>query len=401
MKFNLNSFLMGVSTALDLAEKEILNTSSFHSRRVAYISVRIAKELGLSDEEYFDLISLAILHDNGLTEAVLKHNTLHENKKLSDLEDIIEHCPIGEKNIENFPFLTNHKNIILYHHEHYDGSGFFGKKRDDIPLLARIISLADEVDFKFDVYDNSVKNQEKIITFLEKNSEILYCPKIVNVFIKISKNTSFWLDLQNNTIIQSIQDYLPNIDIDVTWEQIFGITKVFSHIIDSKSKFTYNHTGGLIEKVEKMAHFYECNKEKVIKLKIAASLHDLGKLAVPNKILEKDAPLNNEEFENIKEHTYFTHLTLRNIEGFKEIERWAYCHHEKLDGSGYPYGYSANELGFEERLVACMDIYQALTEERPYRTGMPHSEAMEIMNEMVEKNYIDASITKDIDKVFN
>ena len=114
MKFNLNSFLMGVSTALDLAEKEILNTSSFHSRRVAYISVRIAKELGLSDEEYFDLISLAILHDNGLTEAVLKHNTLHENKKLSDLEDIIEHCPIGEKNIENFPFLTNHKNIILY-----------------------------------------------------------------------------------------------------------------------------------------------------------------------------------------------------------------------------------------------------------------------------------------------
>ena len=400
MNFNLNTFLMGVSIALDLSEKEILSTNSFHSKRVAYISLRIAQELGLSDEECFDLVSLAILHDNGLTEAALIHK-LDKDSELEKLENLKDHCSIGELNIINFPFLTNPKNIILYHHEHYDGSGFYGKKHNEIPLMSRIISFADEIDFKYNLSDNCLNRQNEIKDFAQDSASVLHDSDIIQAFLNICKNKAFWLDMQEITINYSLNDYIPNISINVTWEQIFEITKVFSKIIDSKSKYTYYHTSGLIEKVSIMADYYKFDNNKRIKLKIAAALHDLGKLAIPNKILDKDCALSKEEFETIKTHTYFTHFTLRNLEDFKEIDKWAYCHHEKLNGGGYPYGLTAKELGFEERLIACLDIYQALTEDRPYRKGLTHKEALLVMESMVEKNHIDSQITQDIKIVFN
>ena len=307
---------------------------------------------------------------------------------------------IGEKNIESFPFLTAPKNVILYHHEHHDGTGFFGKAGDEIPLMSRILSFADELDFNFNLTNSSIENQELIKTFVQQTAGILHNADISETFMTLSTKTSFWLDMQEITLNQSLADYIPNISINVSWQDVFKITEVFSKIIDAKSKFTFRHTSGLIEKVELMAKYYNFDEEKVIKLKIAASLHDLGKLAVPNTILEKNDALTSDEFETIKIHTYFTHFTLRNLEGFHEIERWAYCHHEKLDGSGYPYGFKADELGFEERLMACLDIYQALTEDRPYRAGMSHEETLKIMDSMAEKKLIDADITKDISSVF-
>jgi HD-GYP domain-containing protein (c-di-GMP phosphodiesterase class II) len=391
---------MGISIALDLAEHEIFHVNFFHSRRVAYISVRIAKELGMSDDESFDLVSLAIMHDNGLTEAAIESGFSYKDSGLKALENLKGHCPIGERNIQTFPFLTKPKNIILYHHENYDGTGFYGKKAEEIPLMARIISFADHLDFNFDLRDHSFENKEKVQLHANEHKSALFDPKVVEAFNKICKSTSFWLDMQEVTINQALIDYIPSKSIQLNWSQIFDITNVFSRIIDAKSHFTFHHTGGLIQKIELMSNYYNFNKTKTIKLKIAASLHDLGKLAVPNDLLEKDAPLSSKEFDIIKIHTYFTHFTLCNLEGFQDIERWAYCHHEKLDGTGYPYGLKADDLGFEERLMSCLDIYQALTEDRPYRKGIEHDEAIFIMEEMVSKNFIDNNITQDIKNVF-
>lgn len=75
-------------------------------------------------------------------------------------------------------------------------------------------------------------------------------------------------------------------------------------------------------------------------------------------------------------------------------------HHEKLDGTGYPFGKTGAELDHEERLMGCIDIYQALTEERPYKAGMSHSKSLSIMREMAANGAIDGEITEDIDKCF-
>lgn len=401
MKFNLNSFLIGISVALDMAEKNIFNVSTYHSRRVAYIAVRVAKKLGMSTEECFDICSLSILHDNGLTESALTCN-LNPTLSMIDLEHVFEHCQIGENNVKNYPFLTSVNNVILYHHESYDGTGFYSKVGEDIPIMSRIISFADVIDCNSYLIDSSLSNKNKIVSYIKEISGKTHDPVISNIFLELMEQTSFWLDLQEPYIDHALTDLLPNISLDLEYSDIFEITNIFSKIIDAKSKSTALHTHGIIEKSEIMGNYYKYNPEKISKMKIAASLHDLGKLAVSNTIIDKPGKLTDEEYEQIKTHPYLAYFMLRGILGFdEEMKQWIYTHHEKLNGSGYPLGLKSEDLSFEQRLLTCIDIYQALREDRPYRCGMDHDKGICIMHEMASKNEIDLKIVKDIDRVFN
>lgn len=402
MKFNLNQFLLAISDALDFVEIDTLGATKFHSKRVAYISLRIAEFYNFNEDEKFDLCSFSILHDNGLCEesTINTSSQTPEPSNISILEQYTIHCDIGEKNVINFPFLTNHKNIIRYHHERYDGTGYFKLKGNDIPLMAQIISLADTVDNLFHFEDISVLNRAKICQFINDNEGKFYSKELVEHFNILASKTSFWLDLQSITLEQKILDRLQDNIIDIEYKDLISLSAVFSQIVDANSSFTARHSSGLSEKVEKMANYYNYDYDIVSKLIIAANLHDLGKLAIPNSILEKNGKLTNEEFEIIKSHTYYTRQALEKLDGFEEIVNWAANHHEKLNGEGYPYGISGDQLSFKERLMTCLDIYQALTEDRPYRVGMTHESTMNILIEQGEKGYIDLGIVKDLDKVF-
>ncbi|MCV6607751.1 MAG: HD domain-containing protein [Campylobacterales bacterium] len=401
MKFNLNQFLLAVSDALDFVEITTLGATSFHSKRVAYISLELGKLYNFSDKEKFDLCSFSLLHDNGLSEENIVNEVENSNKPstINILEQNPIHCNIGEKNIKGFPFLTNETNIVKYHHESYDGSGVFGLKKEEIPLMSQIIALADTVDNLFHFENPSLENRKEIIQFINDKEEIFYSKTLVEYFNALSKKTSFWLDLQSPNLEKMIIEKLPHFDIDIELKDLVDLSKVFTNIIDSNSTFTKTHSSGLSDKVQEMSAFYKFDFNKTMELLIAANLHDLGKLAVPNKILDKNGKLTLDEFETIKTHTYYTRQALTKIDGFERITNWASNHHEKLDGTGYPYGIDKESLCFESRLMSCLDIYQALTEDRPYREGMNHQKALEIMEDMVSKGFIDGKIVEDIDKV--
>jgi HD-GYP domain-containing protein (c-di-GMP phosphodiesterase class II) len=147
MLFSLKDFLRAVANTLDAIEMDIFGLPTNHSKRIAYISLKVAVELGLPNPEIFDLVSFSILHDNGASLKVL-HDNLEgsSNEKLSLVESMQEHCIIGEENIRNYPFLNVHQNIIKYHHERYDGTGFFKLSGDDIPIMSQIINLSDTLD---------------------------------------------------------------------------------------------------------------------------------------------------------------------------------------------------------------------------------------------------------------
>ncbi|MDL2294349.1 hypothetical protein LJC60_06930 [Ruminococcaceae bacterium OttesenSCG-928-D13] len=81
------------------------------------------------------------------------------------------------------------------------------------------------------------------------------------------------------------------------------------------------------------------------------------------------------------------------------MAEWASNHHEKIDGSGYPFGLTAEAICFESQLIGCLDIYQALTEERPYRKRMSHEEACAILEDMADKNKISREITADVKRI--
>lgn len=402
MQFNLNSFLLAASTALDLAEEEIMSITTHHSKRCAYISLRIGIELKLSQEECFDLCSLALMHDCGITQAFYNQNCLAagSQKNLKILEKLVDHCKIGEKNVKQFPFLTKQKNVILYHHEYLDGSGLYGIKDSEIPLMAKIICFADDIDMNFNLLDCSVDVVSEIQKFALSHRGELYAQEAVDAFMQLSGKISFWRDLTDENILTSVEKYLPKISTAVESADILNISSVFSAIIDSKSTFTAVHSNELMEKAKRVAKHLEWEEEKSVFFQVAANLHDIGKLGTPRAILEKNDSLTKDEFAEIKEHAYLTHMILKSIDGFEQVHQWASRHHERNDGSGYPFGMKEDALCFESKMLACLDMYQALVEVRPYREAFSHQEAMKILNEQVSNNLFDKEIVGLIDEIF-
>lgn len=170
-------------------------------------------------------------------------------------------------------------------------------------------------------------------------------------------------------------------------------------MIDKKSRFTYEHSNGIARIARNMALYFGYNDTVVDMIEIAAYLHDLGKLTVPNSILDKPGKLTSKEFQVIKSHPYYTKIILKQVKGLETIAEWAGNHHEKLDGSGYPERKSCKEITREDQIIAVSDIYQALTESRPYRNGLSRRAAMSIINSMGEKGFISKDIIKALNEV--
>jgi len=391
MNFNMTKCLEAFSLALDFAEMDYFKINMNHSRRVAYISLNIAKAMDLSEDEQKNLFSLSLLHDSGFTLSGIKAKLDFKMLELTP-----DHCIEGEKVISYLPFLLTNKNVIRYHHENHNGSGFFGISGNDIPLLSQIVHLADFLDINFDLAQLDFQKREEVKHYVVRGKNQYFSPDAVNAFLSFSHKERFWADLSFYNVTEVLNRIAPQITYEYSWEDIIPISDTFMKIIDSKSKFTYNHSRGITEKIKIMSDFYDFNTEKKLKLHIAANLHDLGKLYIPNSILEKPGKLDPFEFSEIKKHSYFTKLALDKIPGFEDISSWASNHHEKLNGSGYPESLTAEELDFESRLMGVVDICQALTEERPYRKRLTKGEATQIIRDMANSGLIDKQITIDV-----
>jgi HD-GYP domain-containing protein (c-di-GMP phosphodiesterase class II) len=207
------------------------------------------------------------------------------------------------------------------------------------------------------------------------------------------------MSLKDDVINQTASETLLPWTVDIQTETVFGLAGFVARIIDYKSVFTKKHSVQIANKAWAMGNYYRYEPEKLAELYLAASLHDLGKLAIPIEILEKPARLSDEEFEIIKKHVSITSELLNDVNGFETICQWASNHHEKLDGSGYPGGKKDSELDFNSRLLICLDLYQAISEERPYHLQRNHMNTIQILYELVDKGKIDKDIVKDIDLV--
>jgi len=407
MELNLNKLVVGLSRALDFMEIDFLGVVSNHSKRVAYIALQTAIVHGMGHKELFDLATLAILHDNGMGKAFQLARDSKAPSQVGPEEHTMNkydkgpgHCVAGEENVKGFPFLTVPKEVLRYHHENYDGSGFFHVKGEQIPCMAQLIRLADMVELHADLRNIDFAGKHELGVFLAKQDGTTLSPEIVADFWAAASYPAFWLDLKDEFVELALSRLVPRFSTNIRWQDLRKVTRIFSRIIDSKSRFTLLHSQELAERTGRMGAFYGLDDEHIAELQIAADLHDIGKLAVCNDILEKPGKLGPEEIDVIQRHTYYTRISLQSVTGFENITEWAANHHEKLDGSGYPYKKKAADLDFNARLLACLDVYQALTEERPYRGALSHAKAMEILGELVVQGKIDSGIVQDIDQVF-
>ena len=150
-------------------------------------------------------------------------------------------------------------------------------------------------------------------------------------------------------------------------------------MIDAKSPYTARHSERVAELAVGAAAVLGFGAVGLRDLRRAALLHDIGKLAISNRILDKPAKLTEDEFAKVREHPLYSLRILERAPCFASIAWIAAAHHERLDGSGYPFGLSAEKLTTPMRVLAVADVYEALTAERPYREALGHETAMEIL----------------------
>lgn len=395
MNINLDNLVKALSLALDFAEmsaptKDAIiedisrvnyteHTFMNHSKKVTYLSLEIAKSLSLDERILENLYISALLHDIGAVEIL--------NFSHSCNDFIVSHCDNGYDILKSFSKFGYISYITLHHHENWDGSGPNNLKGKEIPIESQIIRLADLIAVQY-VEENGIHTQKDFLrNWVISNANKIFSKELVDAFIKASKNDIFWFNLKNVSYIPIILDKIaPLINVNLNIDELEDIAYMFSKIIDKKSAFTAKHSNGIANLAFNVAKYIGYDEEKCKKMRIAGLLHDIGKLAIPSNILDKNGSLTPEEFSTIKEHAYYTRIILDSIGGIDDIAQWASNHHEKLDGTGYPCGLTANELSLECRILCVCDIYQALTEDRPYRKGLEISEAIAIINDMVNDN---------------
>lgn len=391
MKTDFNDILYALSYGLDRVEEELIGVSRHHGKRVAYISTVMGRAMGLDGHALSDLSACAILHDCAITEYI--------QTELQNNSQDKSHCAMGEKNIQGLPFFGDVRGAILYHHERADGCGPFGKFPQEIPLMARLIHFGDRLDAVCNLGTLTEQNYRKVKHYLEESRGTVFEEELVELFYRSFPEDSL-IGFGGEDLDRQLREVLVPHELEAGDGSFYTLAKLFARIIDYKSGFTSHHSMGFAEKAERMARYYGYDEIMQEKLFFAGALHDVGKLIITNDVLEKPGKLDDREYRYIQEHVLYTWEILSQIRGMEDIARWASRHHEKLDGSGYPFGLGEEELSHIDRLMACIDIYQALVEERSYKAGMPHKKAVTMLRNMAVRGHLDEGIVEDIDIVF-
>ena len=411
MRLDLTDMLHALSFALDKVEAELLGIDTGHGRRVAAISLLMGEAAGFNKEELRDFVGCCLLHDSALVEFIreeLSNSVMSEDLHV-DLFEIAtkskskmhrDHSVIGEQNMRLLPFRTDVKNVVLYHHENADGTGILRMTAAQTPLKAQILHLVDSIDTASHLHleTMTMEEYETLCEWVKSKTGSMFSPEASALFFQGVTYDKIAL-LQEKRLLFYLHDVLYQEMVDYNDEEIHNIAKFLANIIDYKSEFTEYHSMGVAEKAELMARHCGFDQDKTLRFFFAGAMHDIGKLMVTNGILEKPGKLTDDEFTEMKHHAAGTRYILSQIKGIDDIVSWASNHHEKLNGKGYPRGLTAQELSFEDQLMACIDIYQARTEKRPYKDGMSHEKAISILKDMAGRGELNAHIVHDLDLV--
>jgi HD-GYP domain-containing protein (c-di-GMP phosphodiesterase class II) len=189
-------------------------------------------------------------------------------------------------------------------------------------------------------------------------------------------DADFWASLNDPDLTRGEP---PDQVITADGRRLDGIAKAFAAIVDAKSPWTYHHSDRTSLVATSIGASLGFDTDELRDLRHVALLHDIGKLAISNRILDKASGLTPAEFDRVREHPLFTQWVLERVSCFADLAPTAGAHHERLDGGGYPRGLRADDLTMPMRVLAVADVYEALTSDRPYRGAFSDEDALDLM----------------------
>jgi HD-GYP domain-containing protein (c-di-GMP phosphodiesterase class II) len=409
--------LAALSTALDLTEGQLPG----HALRTAYLATRVAQAMRLSDDDQATVFYASFLKDAGcssnaaaVTSIFGTDDIVLKGRQAGIGRSILAYAAFTIRNLpatEPLPLrlrrlirigLTGSRErrateqvrcergasiarkagfgdavgaAVHDGHEHWDGGGEpRGLARTDIDRHARIIAACAGLDLF-----SSLRGRVAALKVLAGRRGSWYEPDVVDALLDLADHGLLDelddADLVGRTMrLGPVERVDAGVDVDVD-----RLASSFADIVDAKSPFTGSHSQRVATFAERIATHLGLPDRDIVDVRRAGLLHDLGKLGVPNTILDKPSRLDPSEFEVIRRHPELTLRILEPVPAFAAVAELAACHHERLDGRGYFRGLTEPELTIGARIVAVADVYEALTADRPYRPAMPVETALAIL----------------------
>lgn len=428
----LSEVVGALTYALDITEGQ----PEGHAMRSCVIGMRVAQEIGLDERQQSDLYYALLLKDLGCSSNSAKISTLfgaddlevkerykvHNLDSLADgirfvfstagsdqplhkrLKHIIDvslgrgggtkklmeiRCERGAEIARQIGFSAATAEAIRALDEHWDGGGYpYGVTGEEIPLLGRILGLAQTVEVFF-----ARSGPDAALDMARERSGTWFDPELVEALERAQAADGFWNELAREDIADVISTLEPAERVLTTDEdQLDRVAEAFARVIDAKSPWTFRHSERVRQLALGAARQLDIPADQLRVLSRAALLHDLGKLAVSNQILDKKGRLTDEEFATIQRHPAHTQHILERVAPFASFAELAGAHHERVDGGGYHRGTVSTELSQEARILAVADQYEALTAHRPYREGMSPTEALALLRKDAGKGVCPTSL---------
>jgi HD-GYP domain-containing protein (c-di-GMP phosphodiesterase class II) len=416
----LSEIISALSYALDLTEGQAMG----HSVRSCMIGMRLAQQVGLAINEQPDLYYALLLKDAGCSSNASRLFHILNTDEIRAKRDVktTDWTRVGWESLQyalthvatGMPFLERMQRLfqvaatqqqdscdlvkircergahiakqlgfsapvaegIHSLDEHWNGRGYPGGLRGtNIPIFSRIANISQTLDVFF-----TARGPAAAIDAVRRRGGRWFDPDLVKAAVSLANSGALWSGLEQEDLIDKVVALEPEQRrITADEDTIDNICVAFAEVIDAKSPFTYRHSSGVADAAVEIGQWFGLSTKSVKYLRRAALLHDIGKLSVPNSVLEKPAKLSSEEWKVVKAHPFYTHEILNRIPGFERISADAAAHHEKLDGSGYWLGWGSDQLSRYARILAVADIFDALHARRPYRDGLPIEKVFEIL----------------------
>ncbi|MBZ4662275.1 MAG: metal dependent phosphohydrolase [Thermotoga sp.] len=350
-----------------------------HPFQVAFLSAQIAEKMNLDSNVSF---LSGLIHDLGL---ILPYEGKTLLDEIDDTFVIVRDTPGKPLHLHSIlgSFITDYVEklkpispIVLKHHF---PASYLDKTEEN--LISNIVFISDQVS-RYTMVNLDVSPRDILIALEDMKS--FFFPEVFEACREVLNMEFVQWQLENilagYDVTDLLNDHVRNCP-DCDKKDLIQIGKIVSFIVDTKSEFTTSHTWRVAVFSKKMAEKAGRNSEDLF---IAGLYHDIGKISVSYKILEKPAKLSDEEYAIMKKHVYFSYLILLP----KKDEDWffpAVRHHERLDGSGYPFKLKEEEMTLEDKIIQVADVFTALLEERPYRPANTVEKALSMVREEVKK----------------
>ena len=387
LAIDLRQLVMTIANAVDLVGVDDL----LHGRRVGMLARELARHLGFDEKAQLLLYDAGLLHDCGVS------STRVHRRLVVDLEwsGSQEHCIRGEELLRDFPPLAHLAPIVRYHHSRW----MWLETQELAPETARfanLIFLADRIDVlaaPFHADRTTLAHADEIRERLSAERGRLFAPDLIDAFLALSEGEAFWLALQSESVLQYQMEMESFGDLRmVSWQEFKFCADIFARIIDAKSPYTEQHSRGVSLLSRHLADKMGLDPITCEKIEVAGLLHDIGKLQIPDEIIEGHQALTPQEFNIMKGHSFGTRQVLKRLHAIDDLASWAYYHHETPDGHGYPFHVGGVDLPLEARIINVADIFQALAQERPYRKPMSPDEIIAILEERAAYGRADSAV---------